>query len=389
MFDCWESLPFVNSGAGQEFFFRFWILPLLVVLCATTSLVAQEQPNSAASWKFAVSGDSRNCGDIVMPAIAEGVRRDGAAFYWHLGDYRAIYTFDEDYLHTHPASTISDYLAAAWPDFIQHQLKPFGDLPVFLAMGNHEMISPMTRGQYVAQFADWLDQPVLRRQRLADNPDDHLLKTYYHWTERSVDFIGMDNASAEEFDANQMTWLKGVLAHDAKDNSIRTIVLGMHAALPDSLSAGHSMNDSAQEQSSGRTVYAELLAFRHSTKKNVYVLASHSHFVMNNIYATACHASDVLPGWIVGSAGAVRYRLPQDHAAATVAMTDIYGYLLATVAPDGSMTFEFKEVREADVPASVVTEFSHEQVNWCFAQNKASYTPAGAVCPEGHTPTTH
>jgi hypothetical protein len=388
MFDCWETMPPVKSGTRQEFSIRFWILALLLVVCATPSLAAQEQPHSAASWKFAVSGDSRNCGDIVMPAIAQSVHRDEAAFYWHLGDYRAIYTFDEDYLHTHPDSTISDYLAAAWPDFIQHQLKPFGELPVFLAMGNHEMISPMTRSKYVAQFADWLDQPVLQRRRLADDPNDHVLKTYYHWTERGVDFIGMDNASAEEFDAPQMTWFEGVLAHDAKDSSIRTVVLGIHAALPDSLSAGHSMNDSAQEQSSGRTVYAELMAFRRSTKKNVYVLASHSHFVMNNIYATACHAGDVLPGWIVGSAGAVRYRLPQDYAAATLAMTDVYGYLLATVAPDGSMTFEFKEVKEADVPASVVTEFSHEQVNWCFAQNKASYAPASAVCPAGHTPTT-
>ncbi|MFI5116180.1 MAG: metallophosphoesterase [Terriglobales bacterium] len=379
----------MKSGTRQEFSIRIWTLALLLLLCATALLEAQQQPNSAASWKFAVSGDSRNCGDIVMPAIAQGVRRDGAAFYWHLGDYRAIYTFDEDYLHSHPASTISDYLAAAWPDFIQHQLKPFGDLPVFLARGNHEMISPMTREQYVAQFADWLNQPVLQRQRLADNPHDHVLKTYYHWTERGVDFISMDNASAEEFDAAQMTWLKGVLARDAKDSSIRTVVLGMHAALPDSLSAGHSMNDSAQEQSSGRIVYAELAAFLHNTKKNVYVLASHSHFVMNNIYATACHAGDVRPGWIVGTAGAVRYRLPQDHAAAGVALTDVYGYLLATVAPDGGMTFEFKEVKEADVPASVVNEFSHQQVNWCFAQNKASSTPAGAVCPAGHTPTAH
>src|ERR1019366_10539972 len=122
----------------------------------------------------------------------------------------------------------------------------------------------------------------------------------------------MDNASAEEFDAGQMKWLRGVLANDAKDISIRTVVLGMHAALPDSLSDGPSMNDSAQEQSSGRIVYAQLTAFRHTPKKNVYVLASHSHFVMNNIYATACHAGDVLPGWIVGSAGAVRYRMPQD-----------------------------------------------------------------------------
>ncbi len=389
MLDCWERIPIMKSVARQSAI-RFVMLALLLALCATASLGAQEPPNSAASWKFAVSGDSRNCGDIVMPAIAQGVRRDGASFYWHLGDYRAIYTFDEDYLHIHPASTISNYLAGAWPDFIQHQLQPFGDLPVFLELGNHELVPPMTKGLYIAQFADWLNQPVLQRQRLADNPNDHVLKTYYRWIERGVDFISMDNASAEEFDAGQMKWLRGVLANDAKDSSIRTVVLGMHAALPDSLSAGHSMNDSAQEQSSGRIVYAQLTAFRHSTRKNVYVLASHSHFVMNNIYATACHVSDdVLPGWIVGSAGAVRYRLPQDYAAATIAMTNVYGYVLATVAPDGGITFEFKEVKEADVPASVVNEFSREQVNWCFTQNKASYTPAGAVCPAGPTPATH
>ena len=201
-----------------------------------------------------MSGDSRNCGDIVMPAIAQGVHHDGAAFYWHLGDYRAIYTFDEDYLHTHPASTISDYLASAWPDFIQHQLKPFGDLPVFLAIGNHEMISPMTREQYVAQFADWLDQPVLRRQRLADNPNDHVLKTYYHWIERGVDFISMDNASTDEFDAGEMTWLKGVLANDAQGQ------LGPHHRSGDARSAARQLVRRAQhERISARSKAADAL----------------------------------------------------------------------------------------------------------------------------------
>jgi hypothetical protein len=65
------------------------------------------------------------------------------------------------------------YLADAWPDFIQHQLVPFGKLPVFLSIGNHELVAPMTRTQYIAQFADWLDQPVLRQQRIADSPNDH------------------------------------------------------------------------------------------------------------------------------------------------------------------------------------------------------------------------
>ena len=383
----WNDIRDVPSAPPASSSISLLAMTLSLVLGFAGTLFAQDQANSEATWNFAVSGDSRNCGDIVMPAIARGVLGDRASFYWHLGDYRAIYMFDEDYRHTHPAATISDYLSAAWPDFIQHQLQPFGDLPVFLEMGNHEMIPPMSRSQYIAQFADWLDAPILERQRLADNPADRQLKTYYHWIRRGVDFISMDNASSDQFDAGQMTWFQTVLANDAKNASVRTVVLGMHAALPDGLSAGHSMNDSAQEQSSGRVAYAQLLAFRKSTKKNVYVLASHSHFVINNVYATACHpGDDVLPGWIVGTAGAVRYRLPKDHAAATVAITDVYGYLLATVAPDGSISFEFKQVTEPDVPESVVTEFSRQQVDWCFSQNKSPYTPAGAVCPTAVVP---
>ncbi len=354
----------------------------LVILTSTLSAVlsAQNHPAPTGTWKFAVSGDSRNCGDIVMPAIAQGVRKDGAEFYWHLGDYRALSNFDEDYRRTHPQASIAQYFRDAWPDFIQHQLVPFGDLPVFLEIGNHELVPPKTRPEYVAQFADWLDTPVLRRQRLADDPEDHLLKTYYHWNQGGVDFISMDNASPEMFDSAQMAWFKSVLANDAKNDAIRSVVLGMHAALPDSSSAGHSMNDSAQGVVTGRKVYAQLSAFQKKAKKNVYIVASHSHFVMNDAYNTACHKDDVLRGWIMGSAGAVRYRLPPDRALATLDKTDIYGYLLGTVAPDGSITFEFRDVHEADVPASVVNEFSQEQVNWCFEQNKSKYTPGSPVC---------
>jgi len=359
-------------------------LVVLFAMCVAGPLHARKKQNVRGSWKFAVSGDSRNCGDIVMPGIAQAVRRDGAAFYWHLGDYRAIYTFDEDYLRIHPNTTIDDYLANAWPDFIEHQMKPFGDFPVFLGIGNHELVTPKTRPQYIDQFADWLDKPVIRQQRLADNPDDHLVKTYYHWVERGVDFIAMDNASPDMFDANQMIWFQGVLAKDAKDPSIRTVVVGMHASLPDGLSAGHSMNDSAQEASSGRSVYSQLLAFRHSTKKNVYVLASHSHFVLNNVYETACRSKDeILPGWITGSAGAVWYLLPLEHAPSTVAMTDVYGYLLGTVAPDGTMTFEFRQVEETSIPASVVKEFTQQQVDWCFTHNASTYMPNGPSCASG------
>ena len=130
-----------------------------------------QQPNSG-SWYFGVSGDSRNCGDVVMPAIAAGVIQSGASFYWHLGDFRAIYEFDEDMQHQleHLGAPLNiiDYEQTAWDDFIRNQITHFGDLPVFLGIGNHETIPPKTREQYLIQFADWLDAPQLREQRLKD-----------------------------------------------------------------------------------------------------------------------------------------------------------------------------------------------------------------------------
>ena len=52
--------------------------------------------------------------------------------------------------------------------------------------------------------------------------------------------------------------------------------------------------------------------------RSVYVLASHSHYYMENIYNTEhwrLHGG-VLPGWIVGTAGAVRYPLPAERSGA-------------------------------------------------------------------------
>ncbi len=225
-----------------------------------------------------------------MPAIAAGVLRDRAAFYWHLGDFRAIYTFDEDILHQpeHIATplAISDYEAAAWPDFIDSQLAPFGSLPVFLALGNHETTPPKTRADLMPQFADWFNSPAIARQRLLDDPQDHLAKFYYRWIDRGVAFYTLDNATVDQFDSVQLRWFERVLARDAADPRIATVVLGMHEALPESIGASHSMNDWAAGTESGRRVYADLLRFQNDSHKRVYVLASHSHFFMDGIFNT-------------------------------------------------------------------------------------------------------
>lgn len=360
--------------------------PAVVITILSCYAIAAAQSGSKAGWTFAVSGDSRNCGDVVMPAIAEGVKRDQAVFYWHLGDFRAIYDFDEDYKQLHPAADIAGYEQDAWQDFIEHQLTAFDSLPVYLALGNHETISPKTRSEAIQVFADWWGDPAIKAQRLADNPSNHKLQTYYHWIKLPVDFITLDNGSDDMFDADQVQWFEDILKRAAGNDQIRSIVVGMHRALPDSFSSGHSMNESAQGIASGRQVYQDLVTFRNTTHKNVYVLASHSHFSMGNIYNTACrraHPESVLPGWIIGTAGAVRYQLPQDLNGADNPQNDLYGYLLGRVGQDGAVQFEFRPIAKSvtAIPDATRKLFTDPFVQQCLAGNHSQSQPAGPPQP--------
>ena len=356
----------------------------LAFLLATGAKTQSENPVQSANstggaWYFAVSGDSRNCGDVVMPAIAAGVIQSGASFYWHLGDFRAIYEFDEDMQHQseHLAKPmdIADYEQSAWDDFIRNQLTPFGTLPVFLGIGNHETIPPKNRDQYIIQFGDWLNSPALRAQRLSDDSFAHKLTTYYHWIQNGVDFINLDNSTPDQFDSAQMKWFEKTLQAAESNPQVRTVVVGMHEALPQSISANHSMDQSANGVESGRHVYRNLLKAQDEAHKHVYVLASHSHYFMDGIFNTDYWRANggVLPGWIIGTAGAVRYALPKESSDAHAAETNVYGFLLAQAKPSGEIEFTFKRLQESDVPATVVDRYRPEFVHWCFAENSAAH----------------
>jgi hypothetical protein len=360
---------------------------VLVALVSVLLVVSRAQQAPEQIWRFAVSGDSRNCGDVVMPAIAKSVLDHDVEFYWHLGDFRVGYAIDEDMQQEQSGSKLNfeGYQKQAWDDFIAHQISPFGSLTVHLGIGNHELYihgttaedETLSHAAFITKFSRWLGGSKT---------------AYYRWKLRHVDFINLDNSMNYGFDKNQLAWLEAVLREDRLDDDVHAVVVGMHRALPNSLACGHSMNgdlnssaeDNRQSLDSGRKAYTYLWNFQNSTLKHVYVLASHSHFYMEDVFNTDYWNNKnekeetilqrkkekeerTLKGWVIGTAGAKRYRLPENLSAGTLAITYAYGYLLATVHPDGTIGFEFQQITEKDVPPDVA---GRKLADFCFLVNR-------------------
>ncbi len=379
---------------------RSSLLALVVLMAAGPTY--GEGPAEGGSWSFAVAGDSRDCGDLVMPKIAHDIAANQAktpvAFFWHLGDFRLGFDIDCDMLERlHPgydcverAQPLADgdmdaYLGDAWKDFLERQIAPFGGTRVFLGIGNHELAAGRTRDDFRRFFRKWLTQGPIHAQRRADARRGIASTegdTSYHFVTRGADFIFLDNADAQAFTPGQITWLARVLAADAADPGVRTIVVGMHAALPNSTVREHAMDATCQGRCSGGQVYdmlfrAQNLSAPPSQRKHVVTFASHMHTFAADVYATPEHGGQVLPGWVIGTGGAEQYA-SEIH----------YGYLLAEVRADGSVGVEFREVTR-DTPPAADGPGATAATDYCFALNHE--TPrwrqqAPPACPCGSTP---
>src|SRR5512140_3306611 len=129
------------------------IVPALLLLSfGLNPAYGADAKNSGQTWSFAVSGDSRNCGDVVVPAIAADALKHNVSFYWHLGDLRAIYGPDQDFVEQRvrqgKPTDLSIYVKQAWNDFIENQVKPWGATPFYLGIGNHEVVAPKNRAAF-------------------------------------------------------------------------------------------------------------------------------------------------------------------------------------------------------------------------------------------------
>ncbi|HEX8096561.1 MAG TPA: hypothetical protein VF507_00940, partial [Pyrinomonadaceae bacterium] len=139
--------------------------------------------------------------------------------------------------------------------------------------------------------------------------------------------------------------------------------------------AVHAMDGSCDGVCKGMDVYRRLvraqnLAGPKSKRKHVYVLASHSHYFREDIYNTPEHKGEVLPGWIIGTAGAEQY---QDKI--------MYGYVQARVHRDGTLTLKFVEVKR-DSPPLAEGPRADYLTAFCFEQNKSGVKDNRKPCPK-------
>lgn len=358
-----------------------------------TATLNPAEPPAKSSWYFAVSGDSRDCGDLIMPKIAKSIATKRQTLpiklYLHLGDFRALFRVDCDMAKRLDPSTkcalesatnelkpTDEYLKAAWPDFIEKQVTPFeqAGIPLYLGIGNHETIG-RTPEEFRSTFKKWLTLPAITAQRKRDTKK-HILSqqgdSYFHFVMKGVDFIYLDNANAKiGFSEEQLNWLALILKADASSKSVKTIIVGMHAALPGSVSSNHAMDESCPATCSGLKAYALLeqaqnLGGPAAKRKNVYVLASHSHFFEENIYDTPQHQGHVLPGWIIGTAGAEQYK-----------PTIRYGYMLVEVKSDGTIGTSFVDV-DRQSPPLASGDAGEKLTSYCFDLNKKPPTSQAA-----------
>jgi hypothetical protein len=143
----------------------------------------------------------------------------------------------------------------------------------------------------------------------------------------------------------------------------------MHEALPHSRGSEHAMDDWELGVRTGDLVYTWFYDAQ-AAGKHVYLIASHSHYYSPNIFNTSYwkqHTNKVVPGFIIGSAGARRYALPRN--AEKTARTHIYGFLQGEVHTDGTIDFTLREMSEGELNKNRWPNAPLDAIHECFVNN--------------------
>src|SRR5262249_47793403 len=118
-----------------------------------------------------------------------------------------------------PADQMNVYLSGAWDDFLAEQIKPFGSLPVFLGIGNHELAGNWMRDDFRRKFQRWFTSAPIHLQRVQEGRREQSPffstegATDYDFVLNGINFIYLDNADLQGFSPAQLDWLRKVVTY--------------------------------------------------------------------------------------------------------------------------------------------------------------------------------
>jgi calcineurin-like phosphoesterase family protein len=167
-------------------------------------------PDPARPLTFVVYGDTRNFGDE-LGRLAERVRRLDPALLLFTGDI-APHGSDDD----------------SWVDFFAAQAPLLADVPLYPALGNHEL------------FHDPLATLFRRHFALPDRGRERL---YYQLRWGPAAFVFLDGNAAP--DPAQLTWLAATLAAAERDHVAHVFVVVHQPALSVSEHCGSAVEQAA------------------------------------------------------------------------------------------------------------------------------------------------
>lgn len=291
-----------------------------------------DQPPKGAI-RLAIGGDSRNDSSHVVPWAFKEARKWGAKAFFFLGDLE--FTRAQDRLFA-------------------PQLADLGDIPFYLAIGNHEaeLLGVRLPGNHaVKEFKE----DFLKGLDVYFAPlDDEVV--YSADLGNAVHFIALDNVSRkhEGFGSGQLAWLEGDLSAARAANKV--ILVGMHKALANNPVTTHAMDEDGANAI--RDSEAALALFK--KYKVAMVFVSHSH-----MYAS--YKQDGVDVRLTGGMGAPLVKGLKE------ADGGFHHFLLVDVPPAGDTQtpLQVEVVRFHDAPPS---KDDQDEANEAEAKAGSSFT---------------
>jgi len=128
---------------------------------------------AGGTWRFVVSGDSRNCGDVVMPGLRERRRkiRPVLLAFGRICGPSTLSTKTSNTAEYRETAIDCGLRKHCVADFIDSQIAPFGSIPFFVALGITRRFRPEDSRRLSSAVCRLADTPCVARATLGTTED--------------------------------------------------------------------------------------------------------------------------------------------------------------------------------------------------------------------------